>query len=69
VDVSVSYGFETVSHPSAPPASMQAVFALRQLQGTIGKRFDYDALQLDQPKSPCPAERKSETDRRLFCAC
>jgi acetyl-CoA C-acetyltransferase len=29
---------------------MQAVFAIWQLQSTVGKHFDDDALQLEDPK-------------------
>ena len=44
--VNPSGGLIACGHPVGATGLMQAVFALWQLQGTIGKHFESDALQV-----------------------
>jgi acetyl-CoA C-acetyltransferase len=48
--VNPSGGLIACGHPVGATGLMQAVFALWQLQGTVGKHFADDALQLRQPR-------------------
>jgi acetyl-CoA C-acetyltransferase len=48
--VNPSGGLIACGHPVGATGLMQAVFAIWQLQGTIGKHFGDDALQLDRPR-------------------
>jgi acetyl-CoA C-acetyltransferase len=48
--VNPSGGLIACGHPVGATGLMQAVFAIWQLQGTIGKHFGDSALQLDRPR-------------------
>jgi acetyl-CoA C-acetyltransferase len=48
--VNPSGGLIACGHPVGATGLMQAVFAIWQLQSTVGKHFDDDALQLEDPK-------------------
>lgn len=48
--VNPSGGLIACGHPVGATGLMQAVFAIWQLQGTVGKHFEDDALQLETPK-------------------
>jgi len=48
--VNPSGGLIACGHPVGATGLMQGVFALWQLQGTIGKHLDDDTIQLDNPK-------------------
>ncbi len=50
IPVNPSGGLIACGHPVGATGLMQAVFALWQLQGRIGKHFGNDKLQLDRPK-------------------
>ncbi len=47
--VNPSGGLIACGHPVGATGLMQAVFAIWQLQGTIGKHFKDDTLQLKDP--------------------
>ena len=51
IPVNPSGGLIACGHPVGATGLMQAVFALWQLQGTIGKHFNDDALQVKDAKS------------------
>jgi len=48
--VNPSGGLIACGHPVGATGLMQAVFAIWQLQGTVGKHFNDDTLQLKNPK-------------------
>ena len=48
--VNPSGGLIACGHPVGATGLMQAVFALWQLQSSVGTHFGDDALQLDQPR-------------------
>jgi acetyl-CoA C-acetyltransferase len=48
--VNPSGGLIACGHPVGATGLMQAVFAIWQIQNTIGKHFGDDTLQLEDPK-------------------